>query len=77
MCGCFLFSMRFIVTFDLLTTILSPAGFVYVVYMIISVVTDDQSQIPFISLIMIAAVYGLQVIIFMLKREFQHIGWMV
>jgi chitin synthase len=77
MCGCFLFSMRFVVMFDLITTLLSPAGFIYIIYLVISLALDDQSQIPFISLIMIGAIYGLQVIIFVLKREFQHIGWMV
>lgn len=45
--------------------------------MIVTIITDDSGVIPFISLIMIAAIYGLQVIIFILKREWQHIGWMV
>jgi len=30
-----------------------------------------------ISIIMIAAVYGLQAVIFILKRQWQHIGWML
>lgn len=77
LCGCFFFSMRFIVLFDLLTTLLSPAGFVYIMYLIVSIATEDDAQIPYISLIMIAAIYGLQVIIFVIRQEFQHIGWMV
>lgn len=77
MCGCFIFSMRFIVIFDLCTTMLSPAGFLYIIWMIYSLATDENDQIPLISLLMIAAIYGLQVVLFILKREWQHIGWMV
>jgi chitin synthase len=78
MCGFFVFSMRFIVIFDLLTTILSPAGFVYIIYMVVQLATDDlDGQIPLVSLLMIGAIYGLQVILFVIKREWQHIGWML
>jgi len=33
--------------------------------------------IPYISIAMIAAVYGLQALIFVIKREFMLIGWMI
>jgi chitin synthase len=86
--------MRFIVLIDLLGTILLPATTVYLVYLIVSVSTGTAA-VPIISLVMIAAVYGLQVgtgehsgreqlltslvqvIIFLLHRQWQFIGWLV
>ncbi|GAA5984815.1 hypothetical protein JCM5350_004246 [Sporobolomyces pararoseus] len=76
MCGFCLFGMRFVVFIDLLGTIILPATFVYLVYLIVTVATGS-GQIPVIALIMIAAVYGLQAIIFLLKRQWQFIGWLI
>ncbi|KAL0950335.1 hypothetical protein HGRIS_010306 [Hohenbuehelia grisea] len=70
------FSMRFFVFIDLLSTLILPATVVYLVYLIISTVVN-HSAIPVIALAMIAAVYGLQAIIFIIKREFMLVGWMV
>ena len=39
--------------------------------------STGKAPIPIISIAMIAAVYGLQAIIFILKREFMLVGWMV
>ncbi|WVF66498.1 hypothetical protein IAT40_001238 [Kwoniella sp. CBS 6097] len=76
MCGFCLFSMRWVVFLDLLGTIILPATFAYLVYLVI-VVATHKAAVPVISLAMIAAVYGLQAIIFILKREFMLIGWMI
>jgi len=76
LCGFCCFSMRFIVLIDLLGTILLPATTVYLIYLIVTVSTGKAS-VPIISLVMIGAVYGLQVIIFLLKRQWQFIGWLV
>ncbi|GAA5897015.1 hypothetical protein JCM6882_007333 [Rhodosporidiobolus microsporus] len=76
MCGFCFFGMRFIVFVDLLGTIILPATFVYLIYLIVTVATGT-GQIPTIALIMIAAVYGLQAIIFLLKRQWQFIGWLL
>ncbi|WFD26289.1 chitin synthase [Malassezia nana] len=76
LCGFCLFSMRFIVFIDLLGTILLPATAVYMVYLIVTVATG-QSPIPVIALAMIGAVYGLQAIVFLLRRQWQYLGWMV
>ncbi|GAA6010875.1 hypothetical protein JCM11491_004577 [Sporobolomyces phaffii] len=76
MCGFCFFGMRFVVFIDLLGTIILPATFVYLVYLIVTVATGS-GQIPVIALIMIAAVYGLQAIIFLLKRQWQFIGWLI
>ncbi|KAI0638620.1 chitin synthase [Trametes polyzona] len=70
------FSMRFFVFIDLLGTLILPSTVVYLVYLIV-VVATGKAPLPIISLAMIAAVYGLQALIFLLKREFMLIGWMV
>ncbi|CAO1625037.1 unnamed protein product [Parajaminaea phylloscopi] len=76
LCGFCLFSMRFVVFIDLLGTIILPATVVYLVYLIVEAATG-QGQFPIISIILIAAVYGLQAIIFLLKRQWQYIGWLI
>ncbi|EGO00358.1 glycosyltransferase family 2 protein [Serpula lacrymans var. lacrymans S7.3] len=76
LCGVCCFSMRFFVFIDLIGTIILPATVVYLLYLIITVATG-QGIFPLISIIMIAVVYGLQALIFILKREFMLIGWMV
>jgi len=76
MCGFCCFSMRFVVFIDLFGTIILPATCVYLGYLIYLVATKS-GQFPMISIIMIAAVYGLQALIFILKRQWQHVGWMI
>ncbi|KAK4691762.1 chitin synthase, partial [Lecanoromycetidae sp. Uapishka_2] len=76
LCGFCCFSMRFVVFIDLFGTIILPATCGYLGYLIYRVSTHT-GQFPLISLILIAAVYGLQAIIFILKRQWQHIGWML
>ncbi|KAF7317673.1 Glycosyltransferase family 2 protein [Mycena kentingensis (nom. inval.)] len=70
------FSMRFFVFVDLLGTLILPATVVYLVYLIIEVALGKQA-IPIIALIMIGITYGLQALIFIIKREFMLVGWMV
>lgn len=50
--------------------------FLQLVYLVITVATQ-QAAFPRISIIMLAATYGLQAIIFILKREFMLVGWMI
>ena len=76
LCGFCLFSMRFIVFIDLLGTIILPATAVYIVYLIVTIALHSE-PLPIIALVMIGAVYGLQAVIFLLKRQWQYIGWMV
>lgn len=54
----------------------SPVTVAYLVYLVVLVTTTDGT-IPTTSLIMLAAIYGLQAIIFILNRRFEMIGWMV
>ncbi|ORY88598.1 chitin synthase-domain-containing protein [Leucosporidium creatinivorum] len=76
MCGFCCFSMRFFVMIDLIGTLILPATFVYLIYLIVEVATG-KSAIPTIALVMLAATYGLQCVIFLLKRQWQFIGWLV
>ncbi len=76
LCGFCCFSMRFVVFIDLFGTIILPATCGYLGYLIYRVATHS-GQFPLISIILIAAVYGLQAVIFILKRQWQHIGWML
>ncbi|RKF59676.1 Chitin synthase 8 [Erysiphe neolycopersici] len=76
MCGFCCFSMRFVVFIDLFGTLILPATCAYLGYLIYNV-SMHKGQFPLISIIMIAAVYGLQALIFILKRQWQHIGWMI
>ncbi|PNY24010.1 Chitin synthase 6 [Tolypocladium capitatum] len=76
MCGFCCFSMRFVVFIDLFGTIILPATCVYLGYLIYRL-ASHTGQFPLISLVMLAAVYGLQALVFILKRQWQHIGWMI
>lgn len=76
MCGFCCFSMRFVVFIDLFGTIILPATCGYLGYLFYRV-ASRTGQFPLISLVMLAAVYGLQALVFILKRQWQHIGWMI
>ncbi|KAK3306561.1 glycosyltransferase family 2 protein [Chaetomium strumarium] len=76
MCGFCCFSMRFVVFIDLFGTLMLPATCVYLVYLIYTIATRT-GPFPIVSIAMLAAVYGLQALIFILKRQWQHIGWMI
>ncbi|KAF3768175.1 family 2 glycosyltransferase [Cryphonectria parasitica EP155] len=76
MCGFCCFSMRFVVLIDLTGTIILPATTCYLGYLIYRLATH-QGQFPTITIAMLAGVYGLQALIFILKRQWQHVGWMI
>ncbi|KAG1818874.1 glycosyltransferase family 2 protein [Suillus variegatus] len=69
LCGFCCFSMRFVVMIDLVSTIIQPITVGYIVYLI--------RPLPYISLVMIGAVYGLQALVFILRRKWDMVGWMV
>lgn len=76
LCGFCCFSMRFVVFVDLLSTIVQPVTIAYIIYLIVEVSTST-SVIPLTAFIMLGAIYGLQAIIFILRRKWEMIGWML
>ncbi|KAF1940026.1 hypothetical protein EJ02DRAFT_424326 [Clathrospora elynae] len=76
LCGFCCFSMRFVVFIDLFGTIVLPSICAYLVYLVYTV-SSGKGQFPMFSIIMLAAVYGLQALIFIIKRQWQHVGWMI
>ncbi|KAI2624318.1 glycosyltransferase family 2 protein [Hypoxylon sp. NC1633] len=76
LCGFCCFSMRFVVFVDLLSTIVQPVTIAYIVYLIV-LVSTSTSVIPLTAFIMLGAIYGLQAIIFILRRKWEMIGWML
>lgn len=75
--GFFIFSIRFVILIDLLSTLLSPIGFIYFIYLLVTLFTQDIIQFPLVSIILLVAIYGVQVLLFLIKREWSHIGWML
>jgi len=61
---------------DLFGTIILPATCVYLAYMIY-LIAAHKGPLPLIAICMLAGVYALQAIIFILKRQWQHVGWMI
>ncbi|KAK9454908.1 chitin synthase-domain-containing protein [Dipodascopsis uninucleata] len=76
LCGFCIFSMRFIVIVDLLGTLLLPSVVAYIGYLIYVIVTG-YGPFPLISIVLIGGIYGVQALIFILKRQWQHVGWMI
>ncbi|KAI9001677.1 chitin synthase-domain-containing protein [Gaertneriomyces semiglobifer] len=76
LCGFLCCSMRFVVFLDLLSTLIQPAAILYIGYLIYAIVAEGTS-FPVISLALIAAIYGLQVIVFVLKRQLKQVLWML
>ena len=76
LCGFCCFSMRFVVFLDLLSTIVQPVIVGYLGYLIYRIASNPTS-IPIWSLIMLGAIYGLQALIFIVRRKWEMIGWMM
>ena len=76
LCGFCCFSMRFIVFIDLLSTLVQPVTVAYLAYLIVLVIRHS-SVIPVTAFILLGAIYGLQAIIFILRRKWEMIGWMI
>lgn len=68
LCGFCCFSMRFVVMLDLLSTLVMPAVVCYLGYLVYQLCTNTN-QVPLMSIITLAGVYGLQAVIFILRRK--------
>ena len=60
--------LLFLVFLDLLSTIIAPATVGYLIYLIY-MIASSSDLIPLWAIVLLAAVYGLQAIIFILKRK--------
>ena len=76
LCGFCCFSMRFVVFLDLLSTIVAPVAVAYITYLIV-LLALHSSVVPLTAFILLGAIYGLQAIIFILRRKWEMIGWMI
>ncbi|KAF3937271.1 Myosin-X [Dactylella cylindrospora] len=76
LCGFCCFSMRFVVFLDLLSTIIGPATVAYLGYLIYLLAVGHSTE-NLMAFLLLAAVYGLQALIFILRRKWEMIGWMV
>lgn len=76
LCGFCCFSMRFIVFVDLLSTIVQPVTIAYLVYLI-ALVIGRTTVVPLTAFVLLGAIYGLQAIIFILRRRWEMVGWMI
>jgi len=76
LCGFFCFSMRFVVFLDLLSTIVQPVIVGYIAYLIYLIISNPSS-VPVTAFILIGAIYGLQAIIFILRRRWEMCLWMI
>lgn len=76
LCGFCCFSMRFIVILDLFSTLIQPVTVGYLAYLIYKL-ASNPTAIAWTSILMLAAVYGLQALVFLLRRKWDMIGWMI
>jgi len=76
LCGFCCFSMRFVVMIDLMSTMTQPINVAYIVYLVY-LVAGHKEAIPIVSLVMIGAIYGLQALVFILRRKWDMVGWML
>ncbi|KAJ3270303.1 hypothetical protein HDV01_000368, partial [Terramyces sp. JEL0728] len=77
LCNACCFSMRIIVFLDLLVTFAMPSSIVYIVYLIYYNIANPDALLPLVSIIMIAAVFGIQIVLFVLNAEVEKFGWML
>lgn len=76
LCGFCCFSMRFVVFIDLISTVVQPIIVPYIAYLIYKI-ASGTSTIPLTAFILLGAIYGLQAIIFIARRRWEMLGWMI
>ncbi|KAI9829330.1 MAG: hypothetical protein M1819_006393 [Sarea resinae] len=76
LCGFCCFSMRFIVFIDLISTLVQPVTLFYIGYLIYELIAHP-STVPMTAFIMLGAIYGLQAIIFILRKRWEMVAWML
>ena len=76
MCGVFIFSMRFTILLDLISTMMLPASMFYLYYLIYLFATG-QEKVQTIFIVVFSIVYGIQILIFVIKREYEYFLWLI
>ena len=76
LCGFCCFSMRFVVFLDLLSTLVQPVIVGYIAYLIV-LLARSSTVVPITAFVLLGAIYGLQAIIFILRRKWEMVGWMI
>lgn len=76
LCGFCCFSMRFVVFVDLLTTVIAPVSVAYIIYLIYWLATET-STVPITTFVLLGCIYGLQALVFILRRKWEMVGWMI
>lgn len=74
--GCLCFSIRFSIIIDLLSTVFLPIMTMYFFYLIY-VFASGMEEFPIFLIIMLSIVYGLQILIFGVKRKFMYFVWLI
>lgn len=74
--GCCCFSMKFMVLIDLLTTMVLPSTCAYLIYLIVAFSLGvEKMNTTFI--VMTSVILGIQIFIFMIRRDFIYIMWFI
>lgn len=76
LCGVCCFSMKFMLFVDLLTTLFLPASCSYLIYLIFAFSTGME-PINIVFITMSCVIVGIQVLIFVVKRDFIYILWLI
>ena len=61
---------------DLISTILQPVVVIYLGY-IVYLLASHSDVVPITSLLLLAAIYGLQAVIFILRRKWEMVGYLM
>lgn len=61
---------------DLISTILQPVVVIYLGY-IVYLLASNSDIVPVTSLLLLAAIYGLQAVIFILRRRWEMVGYLI
>lgn len=74
MCGFLCFSNKFLVIMNFITLMVLPGSYLYLMYLIIAFVMGWET-VSTVFIITISAVIGIQVAVFLIRRDFKTIIW--
>ncbi len=76
MCGCCCFSMKFLIMFEIITNMFLPSTCIYLFYLIYRFSIKEEI-IPIVFIIVITSVVGIQILVFLIKRDLVYIFWLI